>query len=169
MQSTPGHFHLIAASVPCAEYSLAKTTADREFSRADALVKEVLEVVEHFQPKMWWIENPRTGLLKTRPMMRDIPFVDIDYCQFSDWGYQKPTRFWGSFNLSLLPHAKCPGRSCKNVVNEGGSFHHRERLGGNSMHFNTDQKGRIHPWWWTNSSERVSMRLFAASPNLWVV
>ena len=84
-------------------------------------------------------------LLKTRPMMRDIPFVDIDYCQFSDWGYQQPTRFWGSFNLGLLPHAKCPGRSCKNVVNEGGSFHHRERLGGNYMHFNTAQKGRIPP------------------------
>ena len=28
--------------------------------------------------------------------MKDIPFIDVDYCMFSDWGYQKPTRIWGS-------------------------------------------------------------------------
>ena len=30
--------------------------------------------------------------------MAGIPYVDVDYCQFSDWGYQKPTD----------PHLKCP-------------------------------------------------------------
>ena len=47
----PGHFHLIAASVPCAQYSLAKTTATREFYQADALVNRVLEIVDFFETK----------------------------------------------------------------------------------------------------------------------
>ena len=75
--------------------------------------------------------------------MRGLPYVDIDYCRFSDWGYQKPTRFWGSECLGELPHVKCKGRSCKNVVRTENGFHHKERLGGNDMHFNTVQKGRI--------------------------
>ena len=139
----PGHFRIISASVPCAEYSLAKTTAPRNFARADALVSKVLEIVEYFSPKSWWIENPRTGHLKTRPMVKSLPFVDIDYCQFSDWGYQKPTRFWGSPNLGLLAHVRCPGKKCLNMVVDENGMHHRERLGGNAIKFNTAMKGRV--------------------------
>ena len=97
--------------MPCAEYSLAKTTAPRNFDKADALVRKVLEIVEYFAPKMWWLKNPRHGHLKTREVVNGLPFVDIDYCQFSDWGYQKPTRFWGSANLGELAHVKCPGKN----------------------------------------------------------
>ena len=140
-----GFFKIIAASVPCAEYSIAKTTAPREFSKADALVCRVLDIVEYFSPKIWWIENPRTGHLKNRPMMKNIPFVDIDYCQFSDWGYQKPTRFWGSPNLGNLAHVRCPGKACLNVIKQGQRLRHKENLGGNGMRFNTILKGRIPP------------------------
>ena len=92
-QYRPGYFKIIAASVPCAEYSVAKTTAPRDFSRPDALVCRVLEIVNYFQPKTWWIENPQTGHLKEKPMMKNIPYVDVDYCQFSDWGYKNPQDF----------------------------------------------------------------------------
>ena len=57
----PGFFKIIAASVPCAEYSLAKTTAPREFERANVLVCQVMNIVEYFQPKIWWVENTRYG------------------------------------------------------------------------------------------------------------
>ena len=141
----PGYFKIIAASVPCAEYSIAKTTAPRDFAKADALVCRVLEIVQYLEPKIWWIENPRTGHLKNRPMMKNVPFVDIDYCQFSDWGYQKPTRFWGSPNLGKLAHVRCPGKSCTNVEQVSEGIRHKEKLGGNAMKFNTTQKGRIPP------------------------
>ena len=114
----PGHFKIIAASVPCAEYSIAKTTAPRDLMKADGVVSKVLEIVQYFQPKIWWIENPRTGQLKIREIMRGLPFVDLDYCQFSDWGYQKPTRFWGSQNLAKLLHKNCPGKTFWNVVQD---------------------------------------------------
>ena len=141
----PGTFKIVAASVPCTEYSIAKTTAPREYYKADKLVLRVLDAVKFLKPKIWWVENPRHGHLRNRAMMRDIPFVDIDYCQFSDWGYQKPTRFWGSPNLGELKHRKCPGRACKYVVEMEGGFHHKERLGGDSIHFNSTLKGRIPP------------------------
>ena len=101
-----------------------------------------MDIVEYFLPKIWWVENPRYGYLREQPMVRDLPFVDIDYCQFSTWGYQKPTRFWGSPHLGELPHKKCPGKRCKTFVLVDGKFRHRERLGGDVMHFNTTQKGR---------------------------
>ena len=142
----PGYFKIVAASVPCAEYSIAKTTAPRDFERADELVHRVLEIVEYFGPKIWWIENPRTGYLKDREMMENLDFVDIDYCQFSDWGYQKPTRFWGSPSLGKLLHKKCPGTTeCPNIEQTPEGVRHREKLGGNSMKFNTREKGRIPP------------------------
>jgi hypothetical protein len=24
----------------------------------------------------------------------DLPYYDVDYCMYSDWGYRKRTRFW---------------------------------------------------------------------------
>ena len=34
-----------------------------------------LEIIAHFDPLMWVIENPATGLLKTRPFMERLPWV----------------------------------------------------------------------------------------------
>ena len=82
----PGHFRVIAASVPCTEYSQAKTIGERDLKNADKLVACVFDIIEYLQPKFWWIENPRTGYLKDREIMQGIPFVDIDYCQFCDCG-----------------------------------------------------------------------------------
>jgi site-specific DNA-cytosine methylase len=76
----PGKFKVITASVPCTEYSLTKTTAPRDMPMADELVSKVMEIVEYFNPKVWWIENPRNGYLRHRDVLKGYPFVDIDYC-----------------------------------------------------------------------------------------
>ena len=46
------------------------------------------------------MENPQTGLLKTRVFMAGLPFQDTCYCV---WGYlyRKPTRIWS--NLPWTP------------------------------------------------------------------
>ena len=78
--------------------------------------------------------------------MRGIPYVDLDFCKFSDWGYQKPTRFWRRPNLGKLAHVRCPCRKWRNVVVDpdgNGFHHHKEILGGNAMRFNTEKKGGI--------------------------
>ena len=111
---------------------------------ADKLVEKTLEIIHFLRPKMWWIENPRTGLLKTRQVMDKIPHVDIDYCQFCDWGYQKPTRFWGSPNIVNRPSVTCDFQTCPNLVNcPQGRKRHQFRLGGYKQKISTRQKGRI--------------------------
>ena len=140
----PGYFDLIVSSPPCEEYSQAKTTAERDLGYSDKCVRKTLEIVKYFQPKMWWLENPRNGLLKNRPFMKNIPFVDVDYCQFSDWGYKKPTRIWGSISVVGWAHKVCDGKTCPNLVpGEKGVPVHRESLGGNHVRFTTEKKGRI--------------------------
>lgn len=88
-----GYFDVIWASPVCTEYSRAKTRAPRNISYADRLVKKAIEIIEYFRPKIYFIENPQTGLLKTRPFMKDIPYYDVTYCKYG-YEYKKPTRIW---------------------------------------------------------------------------
>ena len=139
----PGYFDIVAAGVPCQEYSRAKTVGERDLELADKIVRKTLEIIQYLQPPVWWIENPRFGLLTKRAFMNNIPYIDLDYCQFSEWGYQKPTRFWCSRNISHLPNKVCDPAKCPNVIpNKSGGFQHRQRLGGNAMIYTTKQKGQ---------------------------
>ncbi len=74
--------------------------------------------------------------------MKGIPFVNVDYCQYSDWGYQKPTRFWGSDHLLNLELKRCPkGPLCPNW--DRGGDHHRVRLSSRHQNRSPRQKYRI--------------------------
>lgn len=59
-----GHFQVIAAGVPCEEYSRALTLRPRDFEKADALVLKTLEIIDYFNPTIWWIENPKQVFYK---------------------------------------------------------------------------------------------------------
>ena len=54
----------------------------------------------HFDPLMWVIENPATGLLKTRPFMERLPWVDVTYCK-----YGAPYRKQSQHALEAKPRA----------------------------------------------------------------
>lgn len=45
----PKYFDLIAAGVPCQEYSVAKTVGTRDLASADKLVRKTIEVLEYFR------------------------------------------------------------------------------------------------------------------------
>ena len=142
----PGHFAIIAAGVPCTEYSIALTTRPRNLEQADKIVAKTLEIIAYFRPKMWWIENPRFGLLKERDIMSNIKFIDVDYCQFSEWGYKKPTRIWCCEQIAQLNDVLCDKRTCNQVyTTPQGQTRHKERLGGNNMGFTARLKGRTPP------------------------
>ena len=67
-----GHFDVIWSSPDCTMYSLARTTAKtpRNFAKADALVQKCLEIIDFYQPRLWFLENQDTGYLKSRPFAK---------------------------------------------------------------------------------------------------
>ena len=78
----PGYFDFIWASPPCTEYSRAKTVGVRDIEGANKIVDRTWDIITHFMPTFWCIENPQTGLLKDQEVMRFVPYTDVDYCMY---------------------------------------------------------------------------------------
>jgi hypothetical protein len=73
-------------------------------------------------------------------LLDHTPHVDVDYCQFSDWGYRKPTQVWGSPQIATLDHVVCQS-TCPNrgpVTRK-----HFQQLGGYGPQVSTWLKGRF--------------------------
>ena len=101
------HFSFIFASPPCTHYSIARTTGGpRDLLSADRLVRRALDIVEYFGCH-WAMENPQSGLLKTRDIVMGLPFFDTSYCRYG-YGYRKTTRIWS--NLALCLRTPCSTR-----------------------------------------------------------
>ncbi len=95
-----GYYDIIWASPNCKDYSslnfLSKKVKD--LTESNNLVKKVLEIIDYFKPKYWYIENPQTGKLKLQDFMIDLPYNDVDYCKYG-FSYRKRTRIWNNNNL----------------------------------------------------------------------
>tara|TARA_E500000318_G_scaffold111912_1_gene132600 strand:- start:831 stop:1814 length:984 start_codon:yes stop_codon:yes gene_type:complete len=131
-----GHFDVITASPVCLWWSgLRRTWIGRKCKSihptdvitakhldddidkfGKPMVDKVIEIIEYFKPKYWWIENPQTGRMKhyiEEKHPNYNTYYDVDYCKYSDWGYKKRTRFWT--NIKGFEGKKCKN-DCGNVV-----------------------------------------------------
>jgi len=104
------YFSIVWASPPCTYYSglqncwigrkkadgilFTKDLLENHRKESDKLIKKALEIIDYFKPELWFMENPQRGTLKDREIMKDIPFYDVSYCMYCDWGYEKRTRIW---------------------------------------------------------------------------
>ena len=84
---------IIWASPPCTEYSRAKITGVRRIDYANSIVRKTIEIINYFQPRIFFLENPQTGLLKEQDFMKDFDDYDVDYCKYG-FEYRKRTRLW---------------------------------------------------------------------------
>jgi site-specific DNA-cytosine methylase len=94
-EQLPNSVDLIWASPPCTHYSCARTKAKtpRDLEGSDALVRKVLELVAHYQHVDFFMENPHSGLLKSREVVAGIPMQIVDYCKYGK-PYRKRTSIW---------------------------------------------------------------------------
>jgi len=124
------YFSICWGSPPCTDYSklqdsfigrkrkgviYTKEIQEKEMDESDKLVLKTLEIIDYFKPELWCMENPQTGRLKERDIMKGIPFYDVDYCMYSDWGYRKRTRIWT--NKKDWKNLICDGSgACGNMI-----------------------------------------------------
>ena len=88
-----GSFDMVWASPVCTEYSRALSRRPRDLVAGDRLVLRALEIIGNLRPRFWAMENPQTGLLKTRAFMQGLPYSDVCYCKYG-FKYKKATRIW---------------------------------------------------------------------------
>ena len=110
--AAPGHYDFVWASPPCTHFSRARTTGGpRGLAGADALARRALDVIDYFAPPAWLLENPATGLLRTRDVVRGLPFVVVTYCSYG-FPYRKPTILFGHLP-GWRPRPTCFQRPCE--------------------------------------------------------
>lgn len=105
---------IIWASPPCTSFSIASVsrhwTTDKKPKSKTAeigykLVEKTIELIKYFEPKYWYIENPR-GLLRKFPIMEQLPIRNtVTYCQYGD-ERMKPTDIWTN-NDMWTPRPMC--------------------------------------------------------------
>jgi hypothetical protein len=75
-----------------------------------------IEIIKYFNPRLYFIENPFTGMLKHRMFMRDLKSYRVDYCAYdSKLGMKKSTMIWS--NRPTFTPRTCAGRgTCPSMV-----------------------------------------------------
>jgi len=140
----PGHFDLVWASPVCTEFSRAMTRRPRRLEEGDRLVLRTVEIIGYLRPRWWAIENPRSGLLKSRSYMKDLPFDDVTYCQYG-YRYRKATRIWNNLPWRPSRPVCCKASRCA-AFNNGRHAETAQRQGGKErIGQNRDQLYSIPP------------------------
>ena len=113
---------LIWASPPCTHFSVTQIGRNWNYDNTPKtegaklgikLVKKTLEIIKHFKPKYWYIENPR-GKLRKLSIMQGLPRATVWYCKYGDKA-AKPTDIWSNNIYSLFnPCGWIPREECFN-------------------------------------------------------
>ena len=118
---------VIWASPPCTGFSVAaigrnwnhdKTPKTDTARLGIELVKKTIEVINHFNPKHFFIENPR-GMLRKMPIMEQFKRHTVTYCQYGD-KRMKPTDIWTN-SIMWTPKPMCKNGDPCHVAAPRGS------------------------------------------------
>ena len=163
-QYPPGYFNVIWASPDCTTFSLAtggkyrtKTSIyglNNEYqikaTLGNNMVLRVIEIIKYFQPKSWFIENPR-GLLKYFPPLNEFIADEehnsnmnlVYYANYNNWGFPKPTNIWS--NLPLWENEKMPIMPEDTYMMKYHNYNKKEKRMYKAYQTNAKERSKIPP------------------------
>ena len=97
---TPGEFDFVFCGPDCTEFSLAKSTAPRDYAKGDSIVIACFDIIRYLatgtdKQVFWALESPLTGFLrKQEHMLQWSPFLKrADFCKYGK-PYMKQMAIW---------------------------------------------------------------------------
>jgi hypothetical protein len=122
------------ASPPCEEYSAMNTSGNRDYDRADNLVKMAYVIAKKIKAQVIVFENPGTGKMHERPIMRECVEkklkckYTVSYCKYGH-PVRKKTHLWCNRDLESFgfkPRNCTNGKHCKSSFYnaETGQYRH---------------------------------------------
>ena len=158
-QFPQNHFSLITASPVCLWWSNLRSTwigrmkqgkiytkddIDKDINElGKPMIDKVFEIIDYFKPKIWIIENPFTSRLKhyiAEKYPQYNTYNDFSYCKFSNWGYEKKTRFWNNLNKE---NCICK-KDCENLIITKCQKVHKIRMGTSKTIIDNDKIIRVN-------------------------
>ena len=147
----PGYWDVVWASPPCTLYSRARTRGPVvDMTEANLISLHTVNLIKALKPRFWAIENPFSS--RIWQVLPDLPYVVGSYCHYSDWGYQKTTRF--ANNIERWKPRRCH-HDCTNLVTNLAT-------GARTRHAASAQRGsnrRGGPRFSQNESYRIPSKL----------
>jgi hypothetical protein len=114
----------IWASPPCTQYSIARSYAKkpRDLTGTDSIVQACVTIIEALQPVRFALENPYTGMLKGRDIMKRWEHLlkKTSYCKFGTL-YKKDTAIWTNARVELPVCSRLTPCDCSRAT--GGRKH----------------------------------------------
>ncbi len=97
---TPVEFDFVFCGPDCIEFSLAKSTAPRDYVKGDSIVIACFDIIRYLTTNtekqvFWAVENPYTGFLrKQEHMLQWTSYLKrADFCKYGT-ANQKATAIW---------------------------------------------------------------------------
>lgn len=106
---------VVWASPSCTMYSHARNnkSTEVELCESDALVVKSLKIARELGCPIF-LENPESGKLKNRGLLKHLHMRKVDYCKWADWGYRKRTAIWT--DTDWKPSRELCKYDCKSTV-----------------------------------------------------